>query len=59
MASGGGDGQPHLRVTSSNNSNNNNNARRLREDLQTVVRSSLSPLMEVNINLCKYCLSNN
>ena len=54
MASGGGDGQPHLRVTSSNNSNNN--ARRLREDLQTVVRSSLSPLMEVNINLCIYCL---
>ena len=43
MASGGGgEGQPHLRVAAQNI---NSNARRLREDLQTVVRSSLSPLM--------------
>ena len=43
MSSGGGENGPHLRVSAGNLSTN---TRRLREDLQTVVRSSLTPLME-------------
>ena len=43
MSSGGGEGGPHLRISAGSLTSN---TRRLREDLQTVVRSSLTPLME-------------
>lgn len=53
MASGGNgnnDGQPHLRVNAlpggSNSGGAQSTTRRLREDLQNVVRSSLTPLIE-------------
>jgi len=52
MASGGSgnqEGQPHLRINAlpgGNNSSTQSTTRRLREDLQNVVRSSLTPLIE-------------